>query len=665
MQDTTAAWKENQLKNITSETFVEVVLGTGENELIQAMTITDSSLDGDHVHAAYSQLEQIKTNVYYRDMKAYATLEPGLWPLDGSAEFFPEAAADYGQVGYIAQEIGDSSGDYATQPNIRIEFSSTQTKVLYGMTIIWCYPYQEYAAYFRMYFYNGNTLIQGISRNNTDVEMTIDLSEYAISGYNKILIYIDTWSAAYRRPRVSLITLGFLEIFDKTKLTKFSTSQFLDLLSGKLPKRTIEFAVDNTDHRFHPTDDSGIGKYLAKQQRVYARMGFLIDGATEWIDCGEFYLTEWDIRQNALTATFQAQDSISTLLNKTYYKGILAPYGRSLYDLAMDVITEAELSLSISIDASLQSIFTTAPLPIATMAECLQLIANAGCCALDMDREGCIHIRKTENYYCPSIGTPSLSLDISSGMLVYSYDADKTENCFSFSETGHLMAMPETSFIQYTSEDGAIIASDMHKDYEINDFNSWAKTELSVSLQIKEIVVTIAHWTSQNMAELYRATVSTTGVTELWILYNNPASNVTAKITSDSVYLTAAEYYTYACKITLSGSGEALVRLEGTILGTSETESVTAVSGAGQTESIRNPLITSEAMAIAVGNTAKETLQLRKRATSNNFRIDPRLEAGDSVVLLNNDLKMNEIITEMEISYSGAFHGKIEGVIVE
>ena len=44
------------------------------------------------------------------------------------------------------------------------------------------------------------------------------------------------------------------------------------------------------------------------------------------------------------------------------------------------------------IDDSLKSITTTAYLPVDTLANCLQLIANAGECVLYQDREGVLHI---------------------------------------------------------------------------------------------------------------------------------------------------------------------------------------------------------------------------------------------------------------------------------
>jgi hypothetical protein len=89
-------------------------------------------------------------------------------------------------------------------------------------------------------------------------------------------------------------------------------------------------------------------------------------------------------------------------MTNTYYKGVYNPDGTSLYDLAVDVLTDANLpllkdgSVRWSIDESLKTIRTVAPLPLDTHANCLQLIANAGGCVIRPDRDGILRIEKLD-----------------------------------------------------------------------------------------------------------------------------------------------------------------------------------------------------------------------------------------------------------------------------
>ena len=74
--------------------------------------------------------------------------------------------------------------------------------------------------------------------------------------------------------------------------------------------------------------------------------------------------------------SFQAKDVVAAL-NGTYYWGV---YGNAnLYDLAIDVLTDAGLEeRDYNIDSYLKNVHVVNPLPVATHAECLQIIANAG-----------------------------------------------------------------------------------------------------------------------------------------------------------------------------------------------------------------------------------------------------------------------------------------------
>ena len=137
-----------------------------------------------------------------------------------------------------------------------------------------------------------------------------------------------------------------------------------------------------------------------------------IDGTTEWIDGGVFWLTEWNTPANGLEVSFTASCAIC-LMDKSY-GGIRVG---TLYDIAVAAFTEAELptfedgSVRYNIHESLKDITTdfSEDTNTYTIAEVLQMVANAGCCVFYQDRKGNVHIKPWDKVYSNTIIGPGIS----------------------------------------------------------------------------------------------------------------------------------------------------------------------------------------------------------------------------------------------------------------
>lgn len=123
--------------------------------------------------------------------------------------------------------------------------------------------------------------------------------------------------------------------------------------------------------------------------------------AIEWIPGGKVFTSgnvEASSRGKIPKATFK---TVSTLgvLNDIYKEGIYSAVGETLYNLAETILEYADIPLSELeenrwiLDTSLQLITTNMPLPKDEIRNLLQLIANAGMCVLDVDRNGFITIK--------------------------------------------------------------------------------------------------------------------------------------------------------------------------------------------------------------------------------------------------------------------------------
>ena len=225
-------------------------------------------------------------------------------------------------------------------------------------------------------------------------------------------------------------------MYSKSDLFGFAHTQSVSPVSTSLPKSEIEFSIDNVSGEYNPYNEQGLAKYLMSRQEVKTRYGVKVDGSVEWIKGGTFYLSDWFAKQNGLSAEFKARDLFEFM--SAFYVDDHDLSSRTLYDLAERVLIAADLPLNGDgtvkwvIDESLRSISTTAPLPRDTLANCLQLIANAAKCVLYQDRDGVLRIEP-------------LKFDVS--------------------------------------------------DYEINAFNSYSKSEVTLSKEIKQVNVKVYAYT--------------------------------------------------------------------------------------------------------------------------------------------------------------------------
>ena len=170
--------------------------------------------------------------------------------------------------------------------------------------------------------------------------------------------------------------------------------------------------------------------------------GFYINGDVEWIPGGTFYLSEWNTPANGITASFTARDLLEFMIDVPY-TGIRKG---TLYDVLSAVVTEAELpyGADVYIDSSLKSFPTdfSADTSEYTLAEVLQMAANAGGCVAHQVRDGTFRIERlstplsgyeiSENwsYAFPEI---SLSKPLKAVKVSYGEDASRTVHV---SETG-------------------------------------------------------------------------------------------------------------------------------------------------------------------------------------------------------------------------------------
>jgi hypothetical protein len=423
MQTVSEQWKTAHKQAILNESYVEVSLDIADPDALADASSQDNG-------AVYiSDTSKVVSEVDNNSVP-YLTLEQNIWLLDGGRKAIPET--NYGENGYVGDVLSDGVCVFSSKtPIITINFSKVFNSVIPGITITWSTAYGEFADSFVITAYNGDTIVaqkEVIGNRSIKSLVMVDIVDY-----DRITIQIKKWCLPYHRARVEEVFVGMNKVYSKGELFDYSHTQSVDPVSTSLPKTEIKFSIDNVDGEYNPYNEQGMAKYLMARQEVKTKYGLkLNDGSVEWIKGGTFYLSEWYAKQNGISADFTARDLLEFMSVIYEESHDLSP--RTLYDLAEKVLVAADLPLNSDgtvkwvIDESLKSITTTAPLPKDTLANCLQLIANAGKCVLYQDRDGVLHIEP-------------LKLDVT--------------------------------------------------DYEINSFNSYSKPEITLAKSIKQVNVKV------------------------------------------------------------------------------------------------------------------------------------------------------------------------------
>lgn len=591
MQQVSTAWAEAHAGALLGEAFIEI-----------SYDVTDPDAHGDVVPSASGALDPLSriSDTVAADPTppaAYATLEDGLWLLDGSRRVIPASGAAPG--GFVGSALSDASGAYSTPyPALTLTFSVLHEPNIPGVTVTWSTVYGEYASSFRVTAYNGSSAIaEKTVTGNTSVRSVVLLD---ISSYDRIVIEVLSWCLPYRRARMEAVFVGIRRVYTRGDLTAYRYEASVDPISAEAPMGRISFSLDNRDDKFDPTNDAGMSKYLTERQKMTVRYGQRLGGgSTEYIPGGVFYLSEWDAPQNGLCANFTARDICGLLAQGSYIKGVYRPAGATLYSLAADVLTDAGIAPALwSLDESLKTVTTVAPLPVASHLVCLQYIAAAAGCILGCGRDGVFRIAP---------------------------------------------------------------ASSAATDYALTAFNMFERPEISLSRPLGAVRTKVYSHTVGSETELASATVAVDGTREVILTYSSAAVDAAAMVTGGT--LASAEYWSGACRLTLSGSGNMTVTVRGKALSVSSSAHTYTV-GDGEAQEVDDPLVTSSAVADSMSAWVAACLGGRKTLKISSWRADPRLDAGDIVTVAGKYTTESVRVTSLKYQYSGAFRGSGEGRVI-
>lgn len=662
------------------------------------------------------------------DKTQYITFEQDYWKVGSSLTLLPDAQADYVKDDFVSAMIADETGAFTEPLVLTMEFTIAHSVI--GMTFLFDEVNDTYPAHMRVTTY-------ALDEQLAEYDVHPDSARYAweqeMDGFDKIVIEFLSMSKPYNRLRIHTLMFGLVMIWNTADIYESKQTMKIDPISSSLPTAKMEWSINNIDRRYNGDNPTGIWAYFDTRQPVKLEYGQEVDdnGTIEWFTAANYY-TNGAPELDGLHAKFEATDLLMHM-DDTFNHGLYRPETITLYDLALEVLRDAHLSRLHDggdpwhVDESLKTISTYAAMPRSTHRECLQLIANAGKCALYTDVDGRIQMRLQES---PKIsitdngGTewsdsaaafndiePVVSQYITfetnswligGNRIIYPDDSSQIVNTgytsaelsgadgtfaiypqilisYSYPSKSYNFSiefgtpLPDTFRVDWLSKDGQTIDSEevtgntsdyWQTDKTVSDVKTVVVTFLKMAepyararvyklgkgrvsdyylsytemkqepevkkiAQLSRVEMSVHRYiVSADVSELYKEEgISVSGVRTIEITYQL-STNHTVTVTGGE--LVSAEMYAEYGKITISGSGEVTVVVNGNNIEDATTLVYIPFNDTGAPCPVDNPLITARDHAEDAGTWMGNYLQLRN-SYSVDYREDWRLDINDVI----------------------------------
>lgn len=320
----------------------------------------------------YSSLKKPMDN--YQVKELYATCDQDYTTVDGSMYFLPRDTADVVlNQGIVTEDLlGTIEIRFPVQYDIK------------GLTVEFS---KAYPVDFSI-ISDSRTL--AVTGNSSGHYVTEEIFESAT-----FLRFIPVSLVnGQSRFRINQIAMGIGIYFDSKKILSATKKEHISPISEELPTIDFTVTVDNKDRAYDVENEESTVNFLEIGQNIEALYGQAMDdGRIEWIPGTTLALKSWSADDTEMD--FQASDRFDRM-DGTYYRGQYHQDGMSLYDMAVDVLTDAQVDYrEYWIDPYLKDVLVVNPMPSVAHKEALQLIANAGRCVLYQDRDGKIFIKSS------------------------------------------------------------------------------------------------------------------------------------------------------------------------------------------------------------------------------------------------------------------------------
>ena len=371
MQKVSKEYKASMKDLLRERGYIMVTFGLFNKELQTKAAIAD----GEETY--YSNNDNLLTE--HTDDTVYATMEENFTRVDGSMFFLPrqEQASRFYDTGLISRSLVSDAVCEVT-----IDFNTTVTDFK-GLTINFG---ENYPVDFDVIGATNTVEYRG----NTEAEWyTEDVFEQTT--YIKIRFY--TMKNPQSRLRIYSIRFGYGLVYRNNSVMDSKLETYVSPIGSDVPQIDFSVTFKNYDKYFNVDNPKSAINFLETGQEMDIMYGYELPdtGEIEWIQGAHLLCSEWE--SNDSSATIRCQDVLRNMDNEYVY-GLYASGGKSYYELAAEVLADADIeSDSYYIDPRLKTLYTKNPMPRVKHKEALQIIANACRCVLTVSRDGKIQIK--------------------------------------------------------------------------------------------------------------------------------------------------------------------------------------------------------------------------------------------------------------------------------
>lgn len=378
MYQTSKEYKDSMNRPVRNRSYIKIQLG-----MINQDAQRTASLDDADKYSSYSDPDSIFGQ---HNVKRYATYEESFWKANGELYFMPRTYGDYKKNGIISSEL------FSDKFRIKFTFGCGKQSIK-GLTI-------KFGINFPKRF---SVRTDSGVENDYENDSELFTCEDVFQNTESLELIITEMNVKNTRVRIDYILLGLGLEYDNEWISSTASTTSISAINEDLPESEFDATLYNKEHVFNVDNPSSDINFLESGQQLNVVYGYeLDDGRIEWMQLHSLYVSEWSADDEL--ATIKAVDILKYLDDK-YYKGMYYQDGIPLYELAVLVFEDCGISEDgYFIDDCLKKVIVYNPLPNVTHKEALQIIANAGRCILDYDRNGKIRLRAT---FTPNCDTSS------------------------------------------------------------------------------------------------------------------------------------------------------------------------------------------------------------------------------------------------------------------
>lgn len=369
MQTVSKEYKKSISQPLRNRGYIKVTIGVVNSDAQKSVSVEEDNLA--YFANPTAPLDGIVPT------RIYGTCEKNFSKVDGSMYFLPpEGSSSYYNNGIVTEELVGS---------IYFKFETQGSFDIKGLVINFG---DEYPTILEI---ENDTVKHRYA--NDKAEFT---TEDVFDGTTFIIVRALRMRNEKTRLRIYNFTCGIANVFTNNEIISFNSKEYVSPITETVPSQDTTVVVDNQNLYYSPDNAESALAYMEIGQEIKVAFGYDVDGKgkIEWLPETTTYLKTWSATD--VQAKFTGTDRFDYLTDK-YYDGHFYKDGITLYDLAIDVLTDAGITdtREYFLDNYLKKVKVYNPLPIVTHAEALQIIANAGRCALSTDRQKRIHIQSS------------------------------------------------------------------------------------------------------------------------------------------------------------------------------------------------------------------------------------------------------------------------------